>query len=228
MSEIHALSGAYVSDALSELERAQFERHLAECGECQAEVSSLREVTAMLAMPEAPPAALKEQVLAQVRTIRPLPPQVQEVRPSRRWFPRLVAAAVAAVVLATGLTVWRHEHPSADHVATQVMTASDAVTRTVKLDRATLTVSASRSMGTVVMLAKNMPAAPPGRAYEMWLQQPSGQMVPAGMLTHGGDVTVIAHGNGATATAFGLTVEPSAGSTRPTTTPIALVDLRSA
>ena len=31
MSEIHALSGAYAVDALDDIERAQFERHLATC-----------------------------------------------------------------------------------------------------------------------------------------------------------------------------------------------------
>ncbi len=38
MSDIHALSGAYAVDALDDIERAQFERHLAECAECRAEV----------------------------------------------------------------------------------------------------------------------------------------------------------------------------------------------
>ena len=40
MSEIHALSGAYAVNALDDIERAQFERHLAECAECRAEVAS--------------------------------------------------------------------------------------------------------------------------------------------------------------------------------------------
>ena len=31
MTEIHALSGAYAVDALDDLERAAFERHLGEC-----------------------------------------------------------------------------------------------------------------------------------------------------------------------------------------------------
>ena len=49
MSDIHALSGAYAIDALDDIERAQFERHLAECAECRAEVESLREAGGMLA-----------------------------------------------------------------------------------------------------------------------------------------------------------------------------------
>ncbi len=36
--DIHALSGAYAVDALDELERVQFEQHLAGCSACRAEV----------------------------------------------------------------------------------------------------------------------------------------------------------------------------------------------
>ena len=43
MTDVHALSGAYAVDALDDLERAKFERHLSECPECQAEVAGLRE-----------------------------------------------------------------------------------------------------------------------------------------------------------------------------------------
>ncbi|MBU2075761.1 MAG: zf-HC2 domain-containing protein, partial [Actinobacteria bacterium] len=43
MNDVHALSGAYAVDALDDIERAQFERHLVECAECRAEVDSLRE-----------------------------------------------------------------------------------------------------------------------------------------------------------------------------------------
>ena len=49
MSDIHALSGAYAVDALDDLERAGFERHLAGCAACRAEVASLREATAAMA-----------------------------------------------------------------------------------------------------------------------------------------------------------------------------------
>jgi anti-sigma factor RsiW len=76
MSDIHALSGAYAIDALDDIERAQFERHLAQCAECRAEVESLREASAMLAETTAlePPADLRSRLLAEIKTVRPLPP----------------------------------------------------------------------------------------------------------------------------------------------------------
>lgn len=73
---LHALSGAYVVDALDDHERATFEQHLPGCLDCQAEVASLREAAAVLADASAltPPAHLRASVLAQISTVRPLPP----------------------------------------------------------------------------------------------------------------------------------------------------------
>ena len=77
MSEdIHALSGAYAVDALDDVERARFERHLAGCTACQAEVESLVAAASELSVltEVAPPASLKAKVLAEIATVRPLPP----------------------------------------------------------------------------------------------------------------------------------------------------------
>ncbi len=74
---LHALSGAYVVDALDDDERATFEAHLPSCLDCQREVASLREATALLADESAltPPPALRASVLAGIKHIRPLAPE---------------------------------------------------------------------------------------------------------------------------------------------------------
>ena len=77
MSEdIHALSGAYAVDALDDVERVRFERHLAGCTACQAEVESLVAAASELSVltEAAPPASLRAKVLAEIATVRPLPP----------------------------------------------------------------------------------------------------------------------------------------------------------
>lgn len=74
--EIHALSGAYAVDALDEIERARFERHLADCTTCRDEVGSLVVTTAELSIitETVPPASLRASVLSGIRQVRPLPP----------------------------------------------------------------------------------------------------------------------------------------------------------
>ena len=69
-ADIHALSGAYAVDALDDVERAEFERHLQQCPECQDEVASLRAAAVELTHASAltPPPALRDSVLRQVST----------------------------------------------------------------------------------------------------------------------------------------------------------------
>ena len=109
MSDVHALSGAYAVDALDEIERARFERHLAICEDCRTEVASLREAATLIAEDTAlaPPPALRDRVLADIATVRPLAPRpadvpavVPAVAPARarRWVALTAAAAVVAVL----------------------------------------------------------------------------------------------------------------------------------
>ncbi|MFM6849723.1 MAG: zf-HC2 domain-containing protein, partial [Terrabacter sp.] len=71
--DVHALSGAYAFDAIDDIERARFERHLAGCSECQAEVASLRAAASEMAVLSevAPPPSLRAKVLAEISTVRP-------------------------------------------------------------------------------------------------------------------------------------------------------------
>ena len=118
--DIHALSGAYAVDAVDDLERARFERHLHECASCRDEVASLRESAAHLSESVAvtPPPALRALVLDEIRAVRPLPPEISpaqhapsvlaaqapagQSRPSRsariRWTRGLVAACMVGAV----------------------------------------------------------------------------------------------------------------------------------
>ena len=130
MSDIHALSGAYAIDALDDIERAQFERHLAECAECRAEVDSLREASAHARRdhrrraPRRParPAARRDQDRAAAAAGRPgpggdsrgrrspsPPPRgnVTPLRPGRRLLRGLVAAAAVVAAIGAGAVVWQ-------------------------------------------------------------------------------------------------------------------------
>jgi anti-sigma-K factor RskA len=226
MSDIHALSGAYAVDALDDIERAQFERHLAECPTCTAEVRSLRETAALLAetTATAPSAELRARILAGVSTVRPLPPVVaEETQPPtsatvtaleprrRRRVVTFLAAAAAAVVIGGGgvAVVQQMDDDKQQSQYSQVMAAGDAQSFTVNLDGgASATVVRSKEMDKAVIKTHAMPDAPAGMSYALWLQHDD-VMVPAGMMPEGPDNEVVLSGDAATASAVAISVEPA-------------------
>jgi len=210
MSDIHALSGAYAVDALDDIERAQFERHLRGCDSCTREVDSLREASGLLAetTAAAPPPSLRDRVLADIATVRPLPPTADEPTPARtrRRFP-LLAAAAAVVALLTGGIAWQVLDDGPQSRTEQVIAASDAQTFTQVLPGgAEATVVRSKKLNEAVLITKDMPAAPTGHAYALWLQHDD-VMVPAGIMPSGTDNEVLLSGDAATANGAGITVE---------------------
>lgn len=235
---IHSLSGAYAVDALDDIERAQFERHLAQCATCRSEVDSLREAGSLMAETSAatPTDDLRRRVLHDIATVRPLAPLVATVTPirsGRRWLNGLVAAAAVIAVVGGGTVVW---HPWTDgssqspslSAADQVLQATDVKHWTKKFpDGSEATLYRSRQLNKAVVVTKNMAAPPDGKAYELWLQDAEDGMVPAGLLTAGVD-TLVLSGDAANAVGAGITIEPAAGSHVPTTETIALFTFENA
>lgn len=236
MNEIHALSGAYAVDALDDLERARFEQHLSQCPDCRAEVASLREAAATLGETTAaqPSPQLRDAVLSRISQVRPLPPEVHgaAVRRVRRWPAAFLAAAVTVLVLgALALTLqpWHRDGGQPVALADRVLAASDATRSTVSLPvGGTVTMVNSRRVGHAVITTRGLGRAPRGKVYELWLQNPAGAMVPAGLLGSGSDQTVVLDGSSTRMVGAGITVEPSGGSPKPTSEPIALFRFRSA
>lgn len=229
MNEIHALSGAYAVDALDEIERRRFETHLTECADCRAEVTSLREAAALLpAISEQSPAPpVRDRVLAEIAAVRPLPPLLSSADGSarRHGLARfLVAAALIVLIAGTVVAVHPWHHDARTSVASQVLSAGDAVSREVALKGGgSVTLVRSHELGRAILLTHDIAAPPAGRTYQLWLQDPQGHMHPAGLVDAGGTRTVVLSGDAADATGAGITVEPAGGSPQPTTTPIALV-----
>jgi hypothetical protein len=221
MSDIHALSGAYAVDALDDAERAQFEEHLAQCPACRSEVDSLREAAALLAETTlaTPSPGLRDRVLAGIDTVRPLPPPVEPpdatvttlepgLVPRRRRVTALIAAAAAVVAIGTGGVVWQQtqDEPGPDRIE-QVLAAPDAERYTETLaGGATATVVRSKELDGAVLVTEQMPAAPDGHSYALWLQHDE-DMVPAGTMPAGEDNEVLLDGDAASADGAGITVE---------------------
>jgi anti-sigma-K factor RskA len=238
---LHALSGAYVVDALDDTERDAFERHLPGCLDCQAEVASLREATSVMADAVAltPPESLRTSILADISTVRPLPPEITSTTASadvvplhrgRKRFARALAAAAAILVVGGGAIVWHPWDQSSSttqlSAADQVLAASDAKRYSIDFnDGSTATVVRSANEGKAVLLTQEMAAPPSGKAYELWLRDKAGTMKPAGLMTTAGDHKLLLKGDAENATGVGITVEPKEGSQTPTSKPIAMFEL---
>ena len=177
--------GPFVLGALPELEAELFEKHLATCEECTAEVEELRPVTAALlrSVPQVdPPPSLKASLMETVNAeaaerggfVADAPR-----REKRRWrlfegglTPRL-AMGIAACVLALGVVIGVG--------AERIGGGSDTTTVTAQIDRklmptGTATLKVSGDNGKLAL--KNAPAPPSGRVYQLWYQH--GKMIERG------------------------------------------------
>ena len=234
-TDTHVLSGAYPLDAVDDLERAAFERHLATCAACRVEVSGFRSTTLQLSLliGATPPQGLRQQVLDGISMVRPLPPQVTrtagrliEVRGRQMRF-RWLAAAAAVVALGGGtgaaLHSWNRQTQTQVSLADRVIQAPDAQRfQQVVTTGGTATLVRSRSLGKAVIMTRNLAAAPAGKVYQLWLRPAGGSFISAGLLSTGADQSVVLDGDVGTAVGAGLSLEPAGGSSRPTT-PVALI-----
>jgi anti-sigma-K factor RskA len=225
--EPHTLAGAYAMDALGPSDRVRFERHLARCDSCAQEVSELRETTARLATATAvrPPPSMKQQVMAAVRTTRQHTPVVTR-RPRRT--PVLIAAPAAAVLVAIAVvfgvansdTSQRLDQAQQrEQAIAAVLTARDAqMMAGPVIGGGMATVVMSHKEQALVFTARGLPVLPASAGYELWLAGPAGDR-PLGMLpapAHGMIGPVIAE-DVRQGDHLMLSVEPAAGTARPTT-----------
>ncbi len=253
---LHTLVGAYVMDAVTDSDRAEFERHLHTCEPCREEVRSLHEATARLAEAAAitPRPELRDLTLQAATRTRQLPPLVPEpARRSRRLTARrglarlgaaglrswpmrvavtaIAALTVAAVVLGLSMATMQRTLTAAqqrDTAIASVIGARDATSLTAHVSNGgTATVVMSHRARMLVFMATGLPRLPASKAYELWLMGPAGGDRPAGMLPparHGMTGPMVV-GRLASGDRLGLTVEPAAGSRRPTSRPVVMVGL---
>ena len=234
----------YALDALRGEDRARVDAHLATCAACRLELEQLRGDTALVALsaagPRPPQRARKRLLDAVAREARE--PRVSETSTRSSWWGWLGWAATAAVVV-FGLSLWRENSALQRSLAS---TSSQAAKNARELQelrriaapildpetqRVTLVSTKAapqpqgkafylRNRSSLVFLANNMPALPPGKAYELWLIPVNGAPVPAGVFkpdAHGSASVVNPVLPAAVeAKAFAITVENDTGATAPT------------
>ncbi|WP_413249453.1 anti-sigma factor domain-containing protein [Sinomonas flava] len=153
---------------------------------------------------------------------------------SSRW---LAAAAAVLLVSAGGAGVWglqvqKQRDDALRQLAVaanapsagmgRILAAPDAKVQEVSVPGGgTMLIVHSQTQSVGGVMTVGMPATPPGHVYELWLEDTSGTMQPAGLMPGGGGTTwnELTGGIGSS-TAIGVTVEPAGGSPAPTTPPI--------
>ncbi|SEF35840.1 Anti-sigma-K factor RskA [Amycolatopsis pretoriensis] len=231
-ADAHILAGAYALDAVDDLERAAFTRHLGECPVCAEEVAGFRETAALLATAVAvgPDETFRRRVLIEVSQTRQQPPRVpaEPAVPARRtpWHRRaligVASVAAAAAVLVGGISIGLDQSVSGRPVPVAeggaVASAPDATTvRATANGGGSVSATASRQLGKVLVAARELPRLDAGHAYEVWLTGP-GAPRSAGLIGAEGTLEV-ALPTGIDGVA--VTVEPATGSLQPTTPSIA-------
>ncbi|WP_326836947.1 anti-sigma factor [Amycolatopsis rhabdoformis] len=232
IDDAHLFAGAYALDAVDDLERARFEKHLAECGQCAHEVTEFRQVAALLgaAVEVAPSPRLRSGVLAEVSRTRQVPPAPRRLPAARPWRTRAVVA-VAVVAAIGGVVVGGSQlfggGPEPSTVASaqhDVRLSGDAVSTTARaVGGGSASTDVSRALGKIVVTAQDLPALDAAHAYQVWLIGPRGPQS-AGLLTADSGASVVA-ALPADADRVGITVEPAAGSPQPTTAGVVAVAL---
>jgi anti-sigma-K factor RskA len=223
----------YALGVLDAPERAEIDEHLRDnCANCTAALRQARSINAAVLGSlelEQPPAGLRDRVVNSIRPGRRRPPVA--------WIGLAAALAFAAVwlgfdaqrrsdELATARSDLRTLQQRSDELATKLDFLRDPQTRP-----ASATPGANQPRGTyfvnpqsgVMLIASNLPAPAPGRAYEMWII-PKGQAPrPAGVFRPDPNGSVVHLQPGPVdlnnTAAFAITNEPEGGSPAPTTQP---------
>jgi len=241
----HTLAGAYALDALTDRDRARFERHLAGCDACRQEAASLREAAARLPAASAvpPPGRLREHVLAGAARTRQQPPFTTDglAGSGRRAVsgraPRLAVAIAGGCILVAlvlgGLFVSTQHRLSQEQAHTRAMTAVlNAPDATIMSARAaaggSATVVMSHRDHALVLTTARLPALPAGRRYQVWLMGLH-RVRAAGMLPaprQGMTAPMVVSGL-APGDAVALTVESASGARSPSSAPVVMIVLPS-
>ena len=232
------LKDAYVLGALPEEERLEFERYLLAHPDLQAEMEELSTVAGLLALSvseQEPAPELRRRIMDTVEA-EAVQPRTSQRRSwlSRLWEavgPRDLALAGAAV-LVIGLFSWGmllqgevrdlqgrvqslQSQPQDQSQGPQMIALGGAGTEQgVKAGLLTL------KDDQAVLVAENMPPAPEGKTYQIWVikgdtPQPSGLFEPKG-----DSIAAVVENPVEGADAVAVTVEPEGGSKEPTTEPM--------
>ena len=252
----HSLAAPYALDALEPAERVRFEKHLASCARCAAEVRDLAEDAVRLAWSTAAPAppAMRDRVLAAVRTTAQepapresararapqlpphvwgaAPPPARERRRAPLFVPFATATAAAALVVAALFAV------QADRTQDRLAAERDRAREIAHVLAAPDARAGSgqdgdgRTIGVIASASTRKAVVTLGG----YGDPPNGRVRQLWLMGPGeqprslglfeGDTPLVASGLDPAATSLAVTVEPDGGSPQPTGQPIVQLALK--
>ena len=230
-AELHELSAGYALDALEPEERDAFERHLADCPECQEELASFWEVAGALAVAAesaSPSPDLRDRILADARAEK----QTVVSLDSRRRVPPVLAAITAvAAVVAVGLGIYALSLSNDLDSTRSALTAQENAAALLADPSATSVALQSGtgrlvvgSNGEAVLVLNDLPAAPAGKTYQAWIVDDA-TPVSAGTFESTNDQAVVPIAEDVPDGAVvAVTVEEAGGASSPTQPPLAASD----
>jgi anti-sigma-K factor RskA len=235
--EMKANAVGFVLGILDAGDRRTFEAHLTECGECTAEVASLRPVVGALAtaVPQVTPRReMRDRVLGQMIPSGASLSSLDKARDDPHRVERSIAwlPLAAAVVVAAGATIYAvRVHQQVADLQGQLAQAQSATSVLAAPDLARIDLQGqivapdararalwSRARG-LVFSAANLPALPAGKVYQVWVvtaQAPvsAGLLVPD--VSGGGTAYYMTPQDIGAPVAVAVTLEPAGGVSAPT------------
>ena len=245
----------YALGLLDNKQRREFEEHLEKHPHLRAGAAAMLGAVAALgaaAPPVDPPARLRARLMASIEAPR-TPERVAAPERSRftwwQWAPALVAAGLAVMLVRSGMEQQSLEKQLA--AARTEITSREAAlgasqqelvqlrramallqgpqTRLAKFGQGPTGNAFVNPQGGVVLLAGNLPRLDAGRIFQMWLVPKKGAPISAGLFTADSAGRAVYVREGAVdlsaIAAVAVSVEPEAGSTAPTTTPIVIAPI---
>jgi len=187
--ELESAIAAWVLGALEADEAEALRTHVEGCATCTEIAARLRRVVGVLPLAAeevAPPARLRERVLAAAAATRtamvvPLAVPRRRPQPERRWrfglgarVPVYAAAAVALVALLVGLGVQDLARGEPQPPVENQQVARYALSGHQDMAGARATVIDLKTDGVALVNFSGLPPLPSGRVYEVWLIPPGG------------------------------------------------------
>jgi anti-sigma-K factor RskA len=234
-NELREYYELYAIGVAEDPERSEIRAHLnRQCEVCMQGIKQAREVATLLggsAAPSEPSPRLRRRILASVG--------VEDKRFG--WTPWLAAAlamSMFAVVyfagqngetlreLARARDQMGRQQSELSHLNEAFAILNGADTKVVTFGEGEKQppkgrVFMNKSMG-VLLIANNLPKAPVGKAYEMWIIPKGGKPIPAGMFysDDNGSAMHMQRNVDPNAGLVAVTLEPEAGSQQPTSSPL--------